>query len=49
MLIGRELPGEIPYKRDGDACPRINIKLLRETNVGMGVPPPTPPGGNFGQ
>ena len=23
MPIGRELPGAIPYKSDGDACPRI--------------------------
>ena len=49
MPIGRELPGGISYKSDRDACPRINIKLLRKTNVGMGVPPPNPPGENFGQ
>ena len=40
MPIGRELPRGIPYKSSGDACPRINIKPLRETNVGMGVLPP---------
>ena len=45
MLIGWELPGGIPYKSDGDACPRIKIKLLKETNVGIRVPP----GKNFDQ
>ena len=39
MPIGRELPGVIPYKSDGDAYPRINIKALGVTNVGPMSPP----------
>ena len=28
-------PGGLPYERDGDACRKIRIKPLKETNLGV--------------